>query len=129
MRVKLIFFIFNFYVCFSVNHFSNESFFNIHQSFNVEFESEAFDKLDLNDLDRYFLKKGVIHLQMGNYFFYLENYKKALKHLNLANNYIPENALTLFWLGQTYKKLNDFSTAKSYFDRAYQLDNRFLKLN
>ena len=129
MRIKLIFFIFNFYVCFSVNNFSNEPFFNIHQSFNVEFESESFDKLDLNDLDRYFLKKGVIHLQMGNYFFYLENYKKALKHLNLANNYIPENALTLFWLGQTYKKLNDFSTAKSYFDRAYKLDNRFLKLN
>ena len=126
MRCLIIFFLIFSFSYVVAKDVDQTNLFNVHKTFlSNKIYMDLIETLKLNKLDSYFLKKTFIHLQLGNYHFYNKEFKKSLQHLNIANNYCPNNPVTLFWLGQVYKKLQDYENAHYYFSRTYELDKRF----
>lgn len=71
-----------------------------------------------------FAEEGSSNLEKGIWHFQHENYEESLNFLELARKEDPKSSLAAYYLGLTYKKLQDYMLARPHLEAAVSLRPR-----
>jgi len=108
----------------SKNPFSEIAWFNIAMVYDkIENYTLAIDAFDYAiAIDN---KYGSAYLNKARCLVYDKQYEESIEVFKEYLKILPNDSLTIFYIGESYSELNKSKKAIEYFDKAFQLDNKF----